>query len=167
MYGRAAEMFAANVFRPFSPSAFAETDGEAVAVRGGGAGPAVVAGEPTADEVLEYTQTVLVYQVFRAFVDRELFDSNRAEPHVNRRFVNGLVQRLNSGDVTERLTVRDIVDRVWVTCSAARHHVLRAATVELADFAYGYVLRHNGVNELLDFFAGTAGHAVVSEVRKA
>uniref|UniRef100_A0A2S2Q0Z5 Serine/threonine-protein phosphatase 2A regulatory subunit psrA n=1 Tax=Sipha flava TaxID=143950 RepID=A0A2S2Q0Z5_9HEMI len=166
VYGFVTEMFAANVFRPLPPSSYADTDEEVAAGRGG-IGTAVVVGEPTADEVLEATQTVLVYQVFRAFVDRVMFDADRAQPYLNRRFVNGLVHRLNSGDADERLTVRDIAERVWTTCPAARSTMFRAAADELADFAYGYVPRHNGVNELLDFFAvtaGTAGHAAVPKV---
>lgn len=161
MYERVAEMFASNVFRPLTPSSYAEADDETATGGGGcvGVGQVVAVREPTEDEATEHRQTALVYQAFRAFVDRENFDADMAQPHVHRRFVNGLVHRLNSGDAAERHAVRDIVDSVWATCPATRPTVFRAATDELADFAYGYAPRHNGVNELLDFFAGTDGTA--------
>lgn len=163
VYARVAEMFAANVFRPLSPSSYTETDDE-TAASCWGAGPTVVISEPTIDETVEFTQTIVVYQVFQVFVERELFNADMVQPHVHRRFVNGLMQRLNSANAAERITVRDIAERIWVTCPAAQQTVFRAAIDELADFAYGYVPRHNGVNELLDFFSGTAGTAAVPKV---
>lgn len=163
-------MFAANVFRPLPPSSYAtpiidETTGTAV----GGIGGRVIVTTSYEDESAEtgsvaeaeFTQTSMVYQVFRAFVDRQRFDTAKAEPYLDRRFVNGLVHRLGTSDAVERLTVRDTVARVWQLCPAVRGHVLHAAVAELADFAYGYAPRHNGVDELLDFFADTVVYAHV------
>jgi len=104
---------------------------------------------------VEFQQTAMAYQTFRAFVDRLAFDGAKAGPHMGRRFAGGLAHRLNAADMNERLTARDTMIRVRETCPQAQAGVLDAAVDELADFAYGYTPRHNGVHELLDFVADT------------
>lgn len=174
VYATAAEMFASNVFRPLPPSSYhpAADDELTAAIVSGfggsvGAGPAAaaaaVAAASTADEseaavvaaAAEYAQTAMAYQAFQAFVDRKLFDADKMAPHVDRRFVGSLVHRLNSGDPDERLTVRDTLARIRDACPSAGGHTLNAVVAELADLAYGYVPRHNGVNDLLEFVADT------------
>lgn len=178
VYASVMEMFASNIFRPLPPSSYAmpidETTGTAVGGDGGGGGGVVVVTTDENDPATaqaEFTQMSLVYQAFRAFLDREPFDADKARPHLDRRFVNGLLQRLGSSDTVERMTVRDTVVRLWERCWDVHGHVLDAAVAGLADFAYGYADRHNGVDELLDFFGGDTvdyadnGHAVLDKVR--
>ncbi|XP_026820730.1 serine/threonine-protein phosphatase 2A 56 kDa regulatory subunit gamma isoform-like [Rhopalosiphum maidis] len=156
VYAAVAGMFAANVFRPLPPSSYAAADDDecgadvGAAVVGSGAGQDAVAAA-----AVEFQQTAMAYQAFRAFVDRLAFDGHAAGPHMGRRFAGGLAHRLNAADVNERLTARDTMIRVRETCPSARAGVLDAAVDELADFAYGYVPRHNGVLELLDLIADT------------
>lgn len=175
MYATAVEMFAANVFRALPPSSYhpaaddeltaAIVSGFGGSVPGGGpaAAAAAVAAASTADEseaaviaaAAEYAQTAMAYQAFQAFLDRKLFDADKMAPHVDRRFVGSLVHRLNSADPDERLTVRDTLARIRDACPSAGGHTLNAVVAELAELAYGYVPRHNGVNDMLEFVADT------------
>ncbi|XP_022161303.1 serine/threonine-protein phosphatase 2A 56 kDa regulatory subunit gamma isoform-like [Myzus persicae] len=164
VYASVAEMFASNVFRPLPPSSYMAADDDECGVDGGGFGGGSGAENDAAAEAsaVEFQQTAMAYQAFRAFVDRLAFDGDKAGPHLGRRFAGGLAHRLNAADMNERLTARDTMIRVRETCPSAQPAVLDAAVDELADFAYGYAPRHNGVLELLDFVADTVVYTEVS-----
>lgn len=165
VYAAVAEMFASNVFRPLPPSSYMSADDDECAFDSGGifggAAEDLAAAEAAA---IEFQQTAMAYQTFRAFVDRLAFDGDKAGPHMGRRFAGGLAHRLNAADMDERLTARDTMIRVRETCPLAQAGVLDAAVDELADFAYGYAPRHNGVHELLDFVADTVVYTDVSRL---
>ncbi|XP_003245138.1 serine/threonine-protein phosphatase 2A 56 kDa regulatory subunit gamma isoform-like [Acyrthosiphon pisum] len=163
VYAAVAEMFASNVFRPLPPSSYmAADDDECGGVDGGGFGGTAEDHAAAEAVALEFQQTAMAYQTFRAFVDRLAFDGDKAGPHMGRRFAGGLAHRLNAADMNERLTARDTMIRVREMCPQAQAGVLDAAVDELADFAYGYAPRHNGVHELLDLVADTVVYAEVS-----
>ncbi|XP_060856652.1 serine/threonine-protein phosphatase 2A 56 kDa regulatory subunit gamma isoform-like [Metopolophium dirhodum] len=163
VYAAVAEMFASNVFRPLPPSSYMAADDDECGVDGGGGLGGAAEDHSAADAAaLEFQQTAMAYQTFRSFVDRLAFDGDMAGPHMGRRFAGGLAHRLNAADMNERLTARDTMIRVRETCPQAQAGVLDAAVDELADFAYGYAPRHNGVHELLDFVADTVVYTDVS-----
>jgi len=156
-------MFASNVFRPLPPSSYTAADDDECGLDGGGGLGGAAEGYAAADAAaLEFQQTAMAYQAFRTFVDRLAFDGDKAGPHMGRRFAGGLAHRLNAADVNERLTARDTMIRVRETCPQAQAGVLDAAVDELADFAYGYAPRHNGVHELLDFVTDTVVYTDVT-----
>lgn len=167
VYASVAEMFASNVYRPLPPSAYAAADDDECGVDGadgygfgGGGGGGGGVGRDAAAEI-ESRQTAMAYQAFRAFIDRLAFDGRAAGPHLGRRFAGGLAHRLNAADPNERLTARDTMIRLRETCPSAGAGVMDAAVDELADFAYGYAPRHNGVDDLLEFITDTIVYADV------
>lgn len=190
VYAAMAEMFVSNVFQPLPSSSYAIYDDDESLVGGAPAGggaivdvmsavAAIVSREPVnedkaAKNLEEYIQTAIVYQVFQAFVERASFDPVKAGPYLSRqRFINCLVHRFNLANDYERLFVRGALFRVWQMCPSARLNALHATVTELADFAYGYVPRHNGVEDLLDFLTKVVASddnvdlSVINKVRKA
>lgn len=159
VYEAVAEMFASNVFRPLPPSSYSRaTDDEMVATVIGlsGGGVVVVDDSEALAFAEEHQQTAMAYEAFKAFLGHSRFDVLKADRVLDRRFANGLVHRLNSGDPEERQTVCDLLAQVRDVCPpSVRDRVLDAAVAELADFAYGYAPRHPGVGELLEFIANT------------
>lgn len=160
------DMFASNVFRPLPPSSYVmPIDEETPAGIGVMIVEKQIAGPfEGVTATAEFTQTAMVYQVFQAFVERGQFNPDRAKPYFGQRFVYGLVHRLNSGDANERITVGDTISRVWDMCLFSHRFAMDATVAELADFAYGYVPRHNGIDQLLDFLSDTVVYSHVDPV---
>lgn len=162
-------MYASNVFRPLPRSAYTTaTDDDVAAIAAAAVGilPVMPVPEENHDRNLaELQQTCITNQAFQAFIDRRLFDPDRASRFLDRRFVNSLVHQLNSGNATERTTIRDTMARSWYACPPVREHILDAAVAELADFAYGYrpLSWHNGVDDLLEFLTD---NVVYEDVRQ-
>lgn len=163
VYAAVAEMFASNVFRPLPPSSYmAADDDECGGVDGVGGGFGSENDAASEAAAVETQQTAMAYLAFRAFVNRLAFDGVKAGPHLGRRFAGGLAHRLNAADMNKRLMARDTMVRVRETCKSAQPAVLDAIVDELADFAYGYAPRHNGVMELLELVADTVVYTEVS-----
>lgn len=162
VYAAVAEMFASNVFRPLSPSSYMAADDDECGVDGVGGGFGSEYDAASEAAAVETQQTAMAYLAFRAFVNRLAFDGVKAGPHLGRRFAGGLAHRLNAADMNERLMARDTMVRVRETCQPAHLAVLDAVVDELADFAYGYAPRHNGVIELLELVADTVVYTEVS-----
>ncbi|VVC24129.1 Armadillo-type fold,Protein phosphatase 2A, regulatory B subunit, B56,Armadillo-like helical [Cinara cedri] len=168
VYAAVTKMFASNVFRPLPPSSYTlAAENEAIVAVAASIGMPPVMPKPDYDmmaSAAEFTQTAITYQAFQSFVDRTEFDAEVASQFFDRRFVNGLAHRLNSGDSYERQTVRDTMARMWYACPFIHEHMLDAVVAELADFAYGYVPRHNGIDDLLHFLANNVVYEDVCQL---
>lgn len=143
VYEHVIKMFAANAFRPMPPAAYATSPLPPSTDTGSAVAP---------DLTMESAQSAAAYLAFGKFIDRQLFDPAKAEPHVDSRFVAALVHRWNSVDAAERTGAAETLYRLSDACRSVRAIAFAAVVHELADYAYGHASEcRNGVDELFGF----------------
>ncbi|XP_050439115.1 serine/threonine-protein phosphatase 2A 56 kDa regulatory subunit alpha isoform-like [Adelges cooleyi] len=146
VYESLVSMFASNVFRPLPSVAYSE-----------------LTEEHKAEIVSEYEHIRLVYRAFQAFLKLDRFRQRKAQPHFDRKFVDGLVCRLNSILTAERINARDTIGYLYDDCPFLRPHIFQSAISELTDFTCSSSYQHNGIVLVLDVLRDTVIYTPISD----
>ncbi|XP_050440048.1 uncharacterized protein LOC126845437 [Adelges cooleyi] len=124
-------MFAENIFRPLPVSSY------------------VYEGEENSEMTWEFQQTNAVYNAFNAFLWIKCFESAKASEFIDKRFVNALVQRLDSCLDAERSMVKELMTTMFCVTRYLREDLLNAIVDMLTDFGYGFIKEFKGIDVLL------------------
>ncbi|XP_050528017.1 serine/threonine-protein phosphatase 2A regulatory subunit pptr-1-like [Daktulosphaira vitifoliae] len=115
------------------------------------------------ETLYEFENTELVYQMFQAFLKHNGFRPRKAQPFLDKDFVDSTIQRLNSTVTAERIAVRDTIRYLHDTCSFLRSYIFQSAICVLESFAYGKIRYHNGISEMLDVLKYSVIYSSIAE----
>lgn len=134
-------MFSKNVFRNLPVSSYKYED------------------EINTETMWEFKQLNPVYHVFMAFLSLKGFDEEKLVPYVDEKFINHLIQRLDSCVEVERDCVKHILFQLLNKVAYLRGYILQGTINSLAD--YGRILINGGVKELLELFKIFMRHKLI------
>eukprot|EP00051_Salpingoeca_urceolata_P022636 m.373356 g.373356 ORF g.373356 m.373356 type:complete len:927 (-) comp19997_c5_seq2:146-2926(-) len=106
--------------------------------------------DPRLEESWPHLQ--LVYEIFVNVVDHRFFNRSMAQKHMDARFVQQLLNLMDSEDPRERDFVKTIIHRIYGKCVALRSIVRRFIYHALDTFIHAPRATFNGVSELLEFY---------------